>query len=103
MRNDLIEQIVKHPAVSRAMNGSEITPALMQLVSLRRSRRDVKRATRNMREEIQMCGENDHNAYDKGRIVQVPKMPGEKRLHTALALGGLPNDLRLMIEEVLAV
>ena len=96
-----IEDIVKHPAVSRAMNGGESTPALEELISLRRSRRDVKRAKCNMREEVQTYGSNDPNAYDKGRIVQVPKMPGDRRLRAALMLGGLPDDLRLMIEEVL--
>jgi len=96
-----IEDIVKHPAVSRAMNGAETSPALAELVALRRARRDVKRATCNMREEVQALGANDPNAYDKGRIVQVPTMPGEKRLKAALMLGALPDDLRQMIEEVL--
>ena len=96
-----IEDIVKHPAVSRAMNGGESTPALEELISLRRSRRDVKRAKCNMREEVQAYGGNDPNAYDKGRIVQIPKMPGDRRLRAALILGGLPDDLRQMIEEVL--
>ena len=54
-----------------------------------------------MREEVQTYGSNDPNAYDKGRIVQVPKMPGDRRLRAALMLGGLPDDLRQMIEEVL--
>jgi hypothetical protein len=53
--------------------------------------------------QMQALGANDPNAYDKSRIVQVPKMPaeGEKRLRAALALCGLPDDLRRMIEEYL--
>lgn len=92
----LIEQIVMHPAVSRGMH-QPAAPAIEHLVKLRRGRRDVKRAARNFREEAELGP--DRNAYDNGRLMAVPPMPGDKRLRLALAAEGLPDDLRTMIEE----
>ncbi len=102
-----IERILKHPAVSRAMAPLESndprvpewrTPGLKKLLKLRKARSDVKRAAANLKDEIQA----GHAGYDGGGIVEVPKMPGHRLLREALEAGGLPDDLRLLIEEELA-
>lgn len=97
----LIERIVKHPEVSRAMMQpwKSETPALAEIVRLRKSRRDVKRSARNMQDEV-AHGRPD---YEHGGQVCVPPMPGSKRLLAALAADGLPEDLRAMIEEYLHI
>jgi hypothetical protein len=101
MKNQELRSILMHPAVSRAMYGLEQASGLAPLVRLRRSRRDVKAAARNMREEMAVYGRRDADAYGKGRIVALPPMPsGEKRLREALA-GELPGDLRAMIADFL--
>ena len=96
-----INDILMHPAVSRAMQGLDRTPALDELVALRKARRDVKRAAANMREEIAVYGASP-DAWDSGQICQMPAMPGNRRLGAALAADGLPPDLRRAIHAYFA-
>lgn len=101
MNVPLIEQITMHPAVSRAMSGVERTPALDQLVTLRKARRGVKRAASNQREEIAAYGRR-RDAYDRGMVCEVPPMPSDKHLRLALEADGLPGELRALIGDYLA-
>ncbi len=93
MKTELIEKIVKHPAVSRCMAGKEQTDGLRRLVTLRRARANVKQSARNFKEEI----EHGLKSYDEGGQVEVPNMPGNRLLTEALEAGGLPADLESMI------
>lgn len=104
--NEKLEQIVKHPDVSRAMSGSPKwahlrTPGMAEVLKLREAIRNVKRARMNAREEFPHVRRN--TAYDDGFIVQVPDMPdGTRNLAKALELGGLPAELEQMIRAYLA-
>ena len=95
-----IEEIVMHPAVSRAMSGIDRTPALDILVRLRRARRNVKRAAANMREEAAVYG-TLRGAWGRGQICVIPAMPGNRLLCAALESDGLPSELRAGISEYL--
>ena len=102
---DGIEAIVMHPAVSRC--GAPLadgdprlpvwrTPGLLKLLALRRARRDTKRAARNLREEA-LAG----MTYEQGGLASAPSMPGSRLLREALDAGGLPDDLRELVESFL--
>ena len=97
-----IEQIVKHPAVTphALANGqkADLSTGLGCIAQLRRARKDVKQAIRNAQDEF----ESGNPGYDRGGATGDCKMPGTRLLREAIAKGGLPDDLRQMIEEYLA-
>lgn len=97
-KQSLIETICKHPVVSRAASGSGQGPAVEKLVTLRRAFRDIKRARRNMREEVGAMGRLA-DAYDRGMITRIPQKPGTRLIREALEIGGLPADLEALCKQ----
>lgn len=97
-KQSLMETICKHPVVSRAASGSAQGPAVEKLLKLRRAMRDIKRARRNMREEVGAMGKPS-DAYDRGMITVIPQQPGTRLIKEALAIGGLPDDLKSLCEQ----
>ena len=96
--NALIEQIVKHPAVSRAYaNGPKIEAltdleSLQALCRLRRASRAAKQAIQNAREDVVVSGGTDSPA----------RMPGDQRQARLIGLARdnayqLPDDLAEMV------
>jgi hypothetical protein len=91
---NLIEEIVKHPTVSRAMmthnpEELELYSGLESLVKLRKARRDVKRSQTNARIDACQTGRARH---------EPPPMPGLRLLTVALH-NGLPPDLSNLVQE----
>jgi predicted PP-loop superfamily ATPase len=97
-----VEQIVKHPAVSRVYaNGPRIEVltdniALQALCRLRRMRRDSKRAIQNAREDVAASGGTDSAA----------SMPHRERELAQLRIANanaslLPADLAAMVAAAL--
>lgn len=108
-KHELLESIAKHPAVTRHMVTSEINIqsgdfhargcgcALESLEKFRRARRDAKRQRRNYAEEIRQPNPNPEAIASPH-----PSWPGRRLLLEALERGGLPDDLRAMVEKALA-
>lgn len=97
-----VEQIVKHPAVSRVYcNSARIeslidNPALQALCRLRRMRREGKRAIQNAREDVRVAGFTNSLA----------SMPRRERELAQLRIAHenasqLPEDLAAMVAEEL--
>ncbi len=94
-----IEQIVKHPAVSRVYaNGAKIEtltadPGLQALCRLRRMRTQAKRAIANAREDVAATGNTDSPARmpQNGRVAELLRIA---RSNAA----GLPADLVCLLQ-----
>lgn len=93
-----IEQIVKHPAVSRVYSNSakidSLTDnvALQALCRLRRMRREAKRAIQNAREDVAISGFSDSPA-------RMPKADRETECLTIAwnNCATLPEDMRALL------
>jgi len=94
-KSSLLETIVKHPAVSRAISGGKPeTPGIVPLVKARRALRDIKRAKRNAREE-------GPNANPDSGVTGPFTPPGQRLIREALA-AGLPDDLAELCRQFIA-
>jgi hypothetical protein len=106
--SNIVEKIVKHPAVSRVyQNDAKITnltdnPGLQALCRLRRQRRDAKRGIQNAREEFAAYGAR-RDWYERGLNYAPGRVPaGEKLLRLAAEhRSELPEDLTALIDEAL--
>ncbi len=89
-----ISRVVMHRDVSRAMAGKiEMTPGLEILCRIRRTLRERKQARANAREEAQ------HPMPPGAEFRGLPKYDPTRRLHEALAAGGLSEELVTIIRE----